>query len=232
MNYWKTNIFPVLYRNRFELFFFGQILILFGPLVFLDEFYENVLMHALFLLNIVTGIILISKKRVFKTLFLVLFCTMFVLFVLNVMQGEEQEGISFARFGVYFLFYIAVTIEVITQVWNAETVNKNVIVGLISGYVSIGLIAFFVFSSIELSTPDSFKGLLVAGEDFASKIDSLLYFSYITVLTIGYGDIVPVNAIAQKATVFIGLCGQFYIVIITAVVVQKFMQHNDAEKSK
>lgn len=230
-NYWKTNIFPFLFKNRFELFFFGQLLILFGPLIFSNPFDGNILMHGLFLVNIAAGLILTSKKRGFRVLFIMLFCTMFGLFILNLLHGEEQEGLSFLRFGVYFLFYIAVTIEVITQVWNAETVNKNVIVGLMSGYVSIGLIAFFVFSSIELFTPDSFRGLLVAGETFSSKIDSLLYFSYITVLTIGYGDIVPVTAIAQKATMFIGLCGQFYIVIITAVVVQKFMQHKDIEES-
>jgi hypothetical protein len=231
INYWKTNIFPNLYKNRFELFFFVQLLILFGPLIFSNPFHENILMNILFLVNIISGMVLISKKKLFKTLFVVLFSGMFILFLLNLIKGGEREGLSFIRFGVYFLFYISVTIEVITQVWNAKTVNKNVIVGLMSGYVSIGLLAFFVFSSIELSTPDSFKGLLVEGVEFSSKIDALLYYSYITVLTIGFGDIVPVTMIAQKATVFVGLCGQFYIVIITAVVVQKFMQNNDGKES-
>jgi hypothetical protein len=188
-------------------------------------------MNILFLVNIISGMVLISKKKLFKKFFIAIFSAMFILFVLNLIKGGEREGLSFIRFGVYFLFYISVTIEIITQVWNAKTVNKNVIVGLMSGYVSIGLLAFFVFSSIELSTPNSFNGLLIDGTEFSSKIDALLYYSYITVLTIGFGDIVPVTAIAQKATVFIGLCGQFYIVIITAVVVQKFMQNDDIEES-
>lgn len=230
INYWKTNIFPILYKNRFELFFFGQLLIVFGTLIFSDEFYENVLMHILFLGNIVSGVILISKKQVFKKFFFGVFSVMFILFILNLIHGEEREGLSFIRFGVYFIFYIAITIEVISQVWTAETVNKNVIVGLMSGYLSIGLIAFFVFSSIELLNPDSFKGLIIDGIGFSSKIDSLLYYSYITVLTIGFGDIVPVTAVGQKATVFMGLCGQFYIVIITAVVVQKFMAQKNTDK--
>jgi hypothetical protein len=42
-------------------------------------------------------------------------------------------------------------------------------------------------------------------------------------MTIGYGDIVPVKPLAQKAAVLIGLLGQFYLVILTAVVVGKYI---------
>jgi len=48
-------------------------------------------------------------------------------------------------------------------------------------------------------------------------------------LTIGYGDIVPVTPIAQKAAVLIGLVGQFYTVIVTAVVVEKYIRHSSNE---
>jgi voltage-gated potassium channel Kch len=53
--------------------------------------------------------------------------------------------------------------------------------------------------------------------------DKLLYFSFITLLTIGYGDMVPLTPIAQKTTIFIGLSGQMYLTIITAIVVGKFL---------
>jgi hypothetical protein len=43
-------------------------------------------------------------------------------------------------------------------------------------------------------------------------------------MTIGYGDIIPITVIAQKATMFIALMGQFYMVIVTAVVVEKYMR--------
>ncbi|NAS32027.1 hypothetical protein GTQ40_13660 [Flavobacteriaceae bacterium R38] len=57
-------------------------------------------------------------------------------------------------------------------------------------------------------------------------MDSLIYYSYITLLTIGYGEIVPVTPVAQKAAILVGLIGQFYIVIITAVVVEKYIKHS------
>jgi voltage-gated potassium channel len=42
-------------------------------------------------------------------------------------------------------------------------------------------------------------------------------------MTIGYGDISPITPIAQKATIFIGLIGQFYLVVLTAIVVGKYI---------
>jgi len=50
-----------------------------------------------------------------------------------------------------------------------------------------------------------------------------MYYTYITLMTIGYGDISPATPLAKKAAVFIGLWGQFYLVIITAVVVGKYI---------
>ncbi|MEC3906785.1 ion channel [Tamlana sp. 2201CG12-4] len=221
-----------LYKNRFELFFISQLLILFGSLIIPIEFFRETLMPILFLFNIASGIILISKKKIHTWGLIILFCVSLLLLAINIVQQKDDDALSFIGFGVYFLFYATVTVEIIRQVWNAKEVNKNVIVGLMSGYVSLGLIAFFVFSSIELSDPGAFKGLLFQGTDFSGKLDSLLYYSYITVLTIGYGDIVPVTSIAQKAAMFVGLCGQFYIVIITAVVVQKFLAFNDSREKK
>ena len=53
-----------------------------------------------------------------------------------------------------------------------------------------------------------------------------MYYSYITLMTIGYGDILPITPIAQKAAIFIGLIGQFYLVVLTAIVVGKYINQS------
>ena len=63
-------------------------------------------------------------------------------------------------------------------------------------------------------------------ENFVDRASSLLYFSYVTLLSIGYGPIIPVTAIGQKAVILVGLSGQFYIVILTAMVVEKYIRHS------
>lgn len=46
----------------------------------------------------------------------------------------------------------------------------------------------------------------------------------------GYGEITPATEIAQKAAILTGLMGQFYIVVLTAVVVEKYIAHSTREK--
>ncbi len=83
-----------------------------------------------------------------------------------------------------------------------------------------------MFLTVEISNPGSFGGILLDVVSIDQKIDSLLYYAYITLLTIGYGEIIPLTPIAQKASILTGLMGQFYIVIITAVVVEKYIRHS------
>jgi len=112
------------------------------------------------------------------------------------------------------------------NVCNAKEVGKNVVFGLVSGYVSLGLIGFFICLSIEMLAPNSFKGVLINNTESLTEV--LMYFSYVTLLTIGYWDIVPVTRLAHKAAILIGLMGQIYLVVLAAIVVGKYI--NQASK--
>ena len=218
-----------LYHNRFELFLSSQLAILFGSLVFTPIFFESVLEPVLFLFNLLSGVLLISQRPKLMWFCILLLTLSALLFGISMVMGKELRTLGFIRMTVYFLFYLVVTFEIIKQLWSVAQVNKNVIFGLISGYISLGLIGFFICLSIELIAPGSFQGSMLQGQSQPELLaDELMYFSFITLLTIGYGDILPVTVLAQKAAVVIGLLGQFYLVIITAVVVGKFLQQGDA----
>lgn len=138
----------------------------------------------------------------------------------------DDRSIHLFRFTLYFLFYVIITFEIIKQVWRISEVSKDLIMGFISGYISLGLVGFFIFMSIEISHPGSFESaLLIDTLTINEKADSLLYFSYITLMTIGYGEVIPVAVAAQKASILLGLLGQFYLVIITAVTVSKYINY-------
>jgi hypothetical protein len=175
------------------------------------------------------GILLISKKRKLMWFFIVLFTISLIIFGSSFFSKVENQETILVRLGIYFLFCFVVTISIIKQIWKAQFVNKNVIMGLISGYISLGFLAFFLFMSIELLNPGAFQGTSLEGQDFGLKMDAILYYSYITLLTIGYGEIIPVIPIAQKAAILIGLIGQFYLVIITAVVIEKYIRHSQKQ---
>lgn len=217
-----------LYVYRFELFLSTQLSILFGSLIMRSSWFENWMMPIFLLLNIAAGVLLVAKKKKLFRFMLLFLLISFVMAVLGFINSEIENRVDYLKLGLYFLFYAIVTIQIIKQVWKAKIVGKNVILGLISGYISLGLLAFFLCLSIEIISPNSFSGIVSIAGVNTNTTEQLMYYSYITLMTIGYGDILPVTPIAQKASIFIGLIGQFYLVIITAVVVGKYIQHNNS----
>ena len=209
-------------KYRFELYLTTFLLLLFGSLFFPSGIFETYIEPILILINIMTGFVLLSMRKKTRRLYAVLFVfvLIFDLIRLNTLVAENMDY-QLLRVGLLSVFYTIVTIEIILQVWQAKKVNKNVIFGVMGGYVSLGLVAFFLLLGILIAEPDAFRGLEHVMEDGLS--DHLLYYAYITLMTIGYGDIVPIEPLSQKAAILIGLWGQFYLVIITAVVVGKYI---------
>ena len=146
---------------------------------------------------------------------------------IDVSETDHLKTINNIKLVSLFLFYVLLATELIQQVWSAKKVGKNVIFGLISGYLSIGLIGFFICLSIELYHPGAFLGLNYSNVNPVLISEDLIYYSYITLMTIGYGEIVPVVPLAKKAAVLIGLLGQFYLVILTAVIVGKYINQRN-----
>ena len=201
---------------------------LFGILLFNVELFNTYLLPIGLLLNFALGINLISKR---KTRLLISFMFIVTVFTSGFQMFDiDISNVSILRFLFYFLFYVVITFEIIKQVWRINEVGKDLIMGVISGYICLGLVGYFIFMAIEITHPGSFQSTLFT-ESFSinQKSDGLLYYSYITLLTIGYGEIVPITTAAQKAAVFLGLLGQFYLVILTAVTVGKYINYNYKE---
>ncbi len=219
-----------LHIYRFELFLISQIAILFGSLIIPSDSFE-IVSPVLFYINIIAGSLFLGTQE--KTQVWVIFFVLIIIggvFALSELNTINTDIFNFLRIIVLFIFHLLVTYKIIKQVWQAKFVNKKVIFGVISGFISLGFIGFFIFISIEVIYPESFTGLIILNNSANTLTERLMYFSYITLLTIGYGEILPVTLLAQKATILIGLIGQFYLVIITAIIVGKFINQATNDK--
>ncbi|WP_297695493.1 potassium channel family protein [uncultured Eudoraea sp.] len=215
-----------LYPFRFTIFLISLLFILFGSLIVPLELFDVYITPIFFIVNILAGILLISKKKKLHNFFISLFILSIVVILFSSYLFEDEEGYRYIEFAILFSFYCFVTYEIIAQVWQSTDVNRGVILGLMSGYICLGLVGFFICLAIELAEPGSFTGLSALELNPAAKRDSLAYYSFVTLLTIGYGEITPVSKLARNASVLIGLMGQFYLVIVTAVVIEKYIRHS------
>ncbi|MGH1366918.1 MAG: ion channel [Calditrichia bacterium] len=218
-------MFQNFYKHRFAIFFITQLFVLFGALFCAPEIFEKTVLPVLIKLNIAAGIFLISKNKPLMWMTIGLFILAICIFGASFFERGMGDNIPM-RLTIYSVFYIIITFQIIRQVWNAEEVDETVIIGVMSGYMCLGFLAFFMLMAIEVHQPGSFSGTLMKSEDITMRGDALMYYAFITLLTIGYGEIIPVTQVAQKAAILTGLIGQFYLVIITAIVVGKYLQHS------
>lgn len=222
-----------LYQYRFEIFFVTQVAELFGALIMPSWLHNPYASQLFFFANIMAGMLLISNKRKLTTFFIGLLLLDSLVFTLQwIRLGIDQEVMQITRISVYFLYYGVVNFEIMRQIWKLEEVDNSAIFGLIDGFIALGFVGFLLCLSIELTQPGSFSGLTYTAEDQANMGQELIYFSYITLTSIGYGDISPETLVAKQASLLIGITGQFYLVIVTAIIVGKYIQQSEEEKRK
>lgn len=132
---------------------------------------------------------------------------------------KDVQYAALISFSLFSIFIAIVTYELFNQILKTKMVSAQTIIAAFDGFLLIGIIGFLMFSFIHFAKPNSFNRVSM-GE---AGINDLLYYSYITLLTIGYGNIVPVSEIAKRLSILVGLVGQFYLVVVMSVLVGKFL---------
>lgn len=126
------------------------------------------------------------------------------------------------------LFYIFVLYEVMQYLLKPSYINRDIITASACGYFLLIEICVFLMQIFFYADPTSFKGIetVFSVENSAKTFMDLVYFSTITITSIGYGDIIP-NAHATKllASLF-GVIGQFYSVVLVGILISKFTSSN------
>jgi len=157
------------------------------------------------------------KRRVFRILFLlgslVVSVTLLDLFLPN------SRILDIITFFSNTLFFTLVTIALVAHVAQAKTADGSTILCAINSYLLIGLTASLLLLIIELFAPQSFNQI----DHGAASVSDFIYFGFVTLTTLGYGDISPATPLARSMATFIALFGQLYLVIIMAMIIGKFL---------
>jgi hypothetical protein len=110
---------------------------------------------------------------------------------------------------------------VATQVFTSPEINADRVVGAVTLYLLVGVLWAIAYAVIERSNVGSFTGVT---EPLTHGWSSdWLYFSFVTMTTLGYGDITPVSATARTFAYLQAVFGQFYIAILVAGLVSAYI---------
>ena len=135
-----------------------------------------------------------------------------ILSVLSV--ASENDALHLISQLTLFVFLLLATSNTLQQVAVGNNISLNRIVGAVCVYLLLGVMWSIAYSVLEFSQPGSFKGLT----ELASTAwnPDWIYFSFLTITTLGYGDITPLTQTARSLTFSEAIVGQFYIAVLVA----------------
>ena len=149
--------------------------------------------------------------------------------VLNSVAANSPS--SFAIYGSFaaLMGFLCIAIWcVLKQIAITNEISANRIVGAISLYLLLGVFWAAAYTLVEIGNPGSFDGMVVG--DAQGWDSDWLYFSFVTMTTLGYGDLLPLSAIARFLAYMQAVFGQFYIAILVAGLVSAYLSQRQENR--
>jgi voltage-gated potassium channel len=128
-----------------------------------------------------------------------------------VFDGPEHLLWRLFAYGVFILY---IGSHLLLALVRVRRVDSEAICAAVCFYLMTGLNWGFLYAILELAVPGSFN--LSHTGDSAAVIQQLIYFSFVTMATLGYGDIAPLSEAARSWVVLQAVFGQFFIAIVVA----------------
>ncbi|MFH1984236.1 MAG: ion channel [Pseudomonadota bacterium] len=108
---------------------------------------------------------------------------------------------------------------IVRHILKIDRVTFEQVCGTLCVYMLIGLIWAEAYSLIGILLADQFSAK-------ASGLGDYLYFSFVTLTTLGYGDIIPVGPVARSFAVVEAIIGQFFLAVLVARQVGLYISQN------
>jgi len=126
----------------------------------------------------------------------------------------ESAGLRYIHLLLMLVFFIWTTWLAARQVLFTGTIDDNKIVGAICIYLLLGMIWTIMYLLIAQAVPDAFNGLQQA--PWYDNFSELSYYSFVTLTTLGYGDISPKLPVPKFLAYMEAVVGVLYIAILVA----------------
>lgn len=177
----------------------------------------------LFTAIFITGTQLISKNR--KGILTLAILAISMTWISDAMNLELIMGISK---GINIVLFIFIVLDLVKQVSRAKMVTPKVIMEAINGYLLIGLVFSIVVAMLMSINPGSFSFDRINPQPVTNgyPLSQFIYYTFITMATVGYGDVVPLTPLARSTSILISVTGQLYIAVVIAVLVGKYISQH------
>lgn len=128
------------------------------------------------------------------------------------LSGAVFRVFEMGKMGTYTLFYGICLLIFLHRIFSETTVTIDSIQGGIAIYFLSGVFWAFLYQTLLLFDPDA----ILFSDHVLGAFSDLIYFSFITMTTLGYGDIMPISRMAKNMAVLEAVWGQTYLAVLVA----------------
>ena len=207
-------------------FKFRTLLILLFTLAIMDPVLKELghsglmFLDVLFTVALLTALYSVSSNRRLLITGIILVIPIFVLGLSN--YAKTNFHLTILVYTLAITFFGLVGISILIHIMAEERVTVDLIYGSACVYLLIGFAWAIFYGFIEVLFQGSFKidGTVMSHPDLLGQYsflnEKLVYFSFVTLTTLGYGDIIPLSGVAKTASTLEAVVGQLYIALLVA----------------
>ena len=211
-----------LLARRYKSLLFALIAMIIVPSFFEDNSYQGLMSLVLNSLTLFLSIYAIQESK--KQLYLGSTAAFIVVIVNQFGLLDPVATLDFyLSFLIYLVFYAYVAYRLLKMIIATVNVKVGVLYASVIVYLLIGIVGGYLLMLIEIAVPGSINNLEIENTTSPSKF---FYFSFITLSTLGYGDITPISAPSRSVCMILSTAGPLYLTVLVALLVSRF-EHSD-----
>lgn len=115
---------------------------------------------------------------------------------------------------LWMLLVLTTIAAVLKRLWSYKLISVQMVMGLLVVYILIGVLFGLGYTTVEVSNPTAFA-------QGHQGVSGSMYFSFVTLATLGYGDVSPQSDLMRALAVAEAIVGQLYLVSVVSVAVSR-----------
>lgn len=203
-------------KHNFQYLLVGLlILLLFDPIISVRlEKLGDVISEASYLVVLVLGVWTLMNER--RSFIVGLTLATLAILMTAVSLYFQSTTALMIDLGIMLVFYVLSLGVALRHIFVDRELTANKLMGSLCVYLLIGVGWSILYAFVYLLTPNAFSNI-------QGKSGELLYYSFVTLTTLGYGDIVPVTPVARTLAYLEAIAGQFYLAVLVAGLVGAYV---------
>ena len=206
-------------KDNFSYLLVGLVFLLFSSAC-VEQFFARTLLGqslvlAMTVITMAIGVLSLQSSQIaFRSSLPLVLGTIIVSALANAVDIVQLSYLHL----LFMLIFFMITLKIAgTQALFSGNVTKNSIIGSICIFLLLGLIGTVLYLLVAELLPMSFTGL--DGQRWQDNFPDLIYFSFVTLTTLGFGDLLPISPIARFLVYMEAIVGVFYMAIVVSSLV-------------